>query len=661
MCTLNAAMSNLARAISMKEVLINIVSSLRHLFNSDVIQIMEYQPGSKTWSLLEGFCSAAYYQSDFRALTGIIETAQTKLLGGFPLVMDDLEIIYGLPQNNHPRLKSFLALPLLDKNKLIGGVFMAAAHKPNIPQQGCILLLLGNFIGNVIGNAKLFHMVENAKKEWEDTFDSISDMVAIIDKDFNIVRANKTMANKLGKHPREVVGKKCYELMHCQTHPINNCPHAKSLKNRESSSEEIVCFPDGTIHQVTTSPMYNKQREIIGTAHIAHDITEHKKLEQQLLQMQKMESLGTMAGGIAHDFNNLLEGILGYASYIKQQISPNNPIRKELEVIEDSAEKAGKLSKQLLTFARQEKYSPKPVNFNKIVESMVKLFSRTIDKTISVHYNFIDKDMIIDGDAGQLEQALLNICLNARDAMPKGGKIEIETRTVCLDENFTHQHVGLRPGHYMLLSISDTGMGISAKHKDKIFEPFFTTKASGQGTGLGLSMVYGIVKSHKGIINVYSEPNQGTAFKIFLPLSRERLDNMTKQPTVSKNLRGNETILVVDDETNIRKLMGKLLNNYGYKVYMAGDGCEAVDIFRQHSQEIDLIILDMITPRLSGREAYKTIKEIRSGIRVLLSSGYSPDNQMQDVLEDAQGFIQKPYRVEDLLVMVRDVLQNSGR
>ncbi len=656
MCMLNAAMSNLARASTLKEVLAVTLSTLRHLYKSEVISVQEFNEEDKTWSVLELFSSNPQFLAQFDCLKELQATAKTKLEQGFPLVVDDLGPFLPSPKSKSPQLQFLLALPLLGKNKIRGGIIMAGYSPSLIPQQGCILLLLGNYIGNVIGNAQLFHMVEHAKKEWEETFDSISDLVAIIDRDCRIIRANKALARKLKKHPRQIVGEKCYELLHCQDEPVADCPHMKTLQSKQPASGEIAYFSNRIIHQVTTSPIFGKQGEVVATAHIAHDISEHKKLEEQVLQMQKMDSLGALAGGIAHDFNNLLEGVLGYASYLTKNIARDNPIYEDLKVIEDSAEQAGNLSKQLLTFARKGDRQSQPVDLNQVVETVLKLLSRTLDKNIAIHQSCTEEEAIIEGDAGQLEQTLLNLCLNARDAMPNGGKLSIETQVVYLDRYFARYHLGIQPGHFTLLAVTDTGVGMSKATKGKIFEPFFSTKQADKGSGLGLAMVYGIIKNHKGYINVYSEKGKGSVFKVYLPLSDQKAVVVPREAVKIDSLRGNETILVVDDEDSIRKLLNKLLSQNGYKVLLAEDGQQAVDIFQEHKEEIDLVILDMITPRMNGREVYNLLKGFRADVRVILCSGYSPDSQIQELLDTAQGFVQKPYRVDELLSKVREAL-----
>ncbi len=660
LCMLNTAMNNLSRASKFDEVLSNIINISKELFNCKVIRIVELKQPGNIWNTLKEYSSSPGCLAEFNALQEVVGSAQEKFEQGLPLVVKNLNHV-GKFLKTKRQLHVLSAFPLFTKGKISGGIIQVSSTTPVIPQLDCILLLLGNYIGNVIGNAQLFQTVEHAKKEWENTFDSISDLVAIIDKDFNIIRVNKAFGVSVNKHPRYIIGKKCYELMHSQNQPAPNCPHLKTLKYKKSTTEEVECLSQSIIHQVTTSPILNQKGEIAASAHIAHNISERKKLEHQLLQMQKMESLGTLAGGIAHDFNNLLEGVLGYSSYLKKQVDPNNQIYQELQIIENSAEQAANLSKQLLTFARKGEYQLKPINVNSIIDNIIKLLSRTLDKNITILNSCNGENAVIEGDAGQLEQTILNLCINARDAMPQGGKLTIETQIVYLDKYFARYHMGIKPGHYVLMSISDTGIGMDKTTKRKIFEPFFTTKKKGQGTGLGMAMVYGIVKTHKGHIDVYSEKNKGTIIKVYLPLCKDSAELIPHKPVRKKYLHGHETILVVDDELMIRDLIGKLLKQNGYKVYMAEDGSQAVDVFKEHSKEIDLVILDMITPRMNGQEAYNSLKNIRKSIKVLLSSGYSPDEQMEDVIQKAQGFIQKPYRVEELLSKIRDALKQPSK
>ena len=417
---------------------------------------------------------------------------------------------------------------------------------------------------------------------------------------------------------------------------------------KTKDGEEMIGF-------ATVGGIRGANGEALGYRGIIKDVTEQKKLEGQFLQAQKMESIGTLAGGIAHDFNNILGGILGYASLIKMKLSEEDPFFSKIETIEKSALRAAELTAQLLGFARGGKYEAKQINLNDIADETLKIISRTFDKSIEIETSFRKQLPTVEGDAGQLEQVLMNLCVNARDAMDGGGKLIIETGVETPTEEYMRTHWDAKPGLYATLSVSDTGVGIDKNVLRKIFEPFFTTKEKGRGTGLGLSMVYGVVKNHDGYVSVYSELCVGTTFKVYLPVSGK--PESEENPEVEAPRGGSELILVVDDEEALRSLAREMLEAFGYRVLLAQNGEEAVKIYAEHGNEIDLAILDMVMPKMGGRETFLKLKELNPKVKALLSTGYSRDGRAQAILRSGvKGFIQKPYQVYELLAEVRKVL-----
>jgi len=393
---------------------------------------------------------------------------------------------------------------------------------------------------------------------------------------------------------------------------------------------------------------------------IIRDISEQKKMEQQLIQAQKMESIGVLAGGVAHDFNNLLAGILGYASLIKAQFEEGTPLYRYADVIERSATRASELTEKLLAFARGGKYKVEVINLNEIIEEVVTLLSRTIDKTIAIHKELAPDLFLVEADPSQMTQTLLNICVNARDAMPNGGILTLKTYNTYLEERFFPTGERSRPGYYVAVSVSDTGTGMSEAIKQRIFEPFFTTKERGKGTGLGLSMVYGIVRNHGGYIDVSSKLGQGTTFTIYLPVTIKGEQKQIKKEEGERLVGGNETILLIDDEEVIRELGKEILEKNGYKVLLAKDGEEGISVYQANKDQIDLVILDMIMPKKAGTEVFKALKSINPNVRVLLATGYSLNEQAQEILRNgALDFIQKPYQINDLLKIIRKVLDKK--
>ncbi|MEW6456816.1 MAG: MEDS domain-containing protein [Acidobacteriota bacterium] len=430
----------------------------------------------------------------------------------------------------------------------------------------------------------------------------------------------------------------------------------ETLRYRKDGEPVFVHF--------TASPVLIENKFRGGIA-IYRDITHRKKAEEEvkilqedLFQARKMEALGTLAGGIAHDFNNILQVILGNLELAKMDVDKAHPVYSRLDRIEKTSERASELTQQILGFARKGKYEIKNINVNDIISDVTKILLRTFEKTIEIKTN-LDKNLAsIEGTSGQIQQSILNVCMNAREAMPEGGKLLIATENVYLDEAFTKTHVGSKHGNYVMISISDTGIGMDRDILSRIFEPFFTTKEN--GTGLGLSMVYGIVKNHDGYIDVASEEGKGTTVKIYFPAllnspEKIKIFNEEKQETISS---GSGRILVVDDEELIRDLASDILKVLGYDVILAKDGMEAINIYKNEKDKIDLVLLDIIMPKLSGKETYLELKKINPDVKVIISSGYSKDGYAQEILDEgAHGFIQKPYQINQLGELLREVLK----
>jgi PAS domain S-box-containing protein len=423
-----------------------------------------------------------------------------------------------------------------------------------------------------------------------------------------------------------------------------------------------VIRKDGQRRILETSilPMKKSTGEITGFRGVARDVTdrikadrERRKLEERLRQADKMESIGTLAGGIAHDFNNLLMGIQGYASLALMNLDPIDPNYERLKRIEQQVQSGSDLTKQLLGFARGGRYEVKPSDMNDILEKTASMFGRT-RKEITMDRKYANDLWSAEVDRGQMEQMLLNLYVNAWQAMPGGGEITVETHNVVLEDRQAFPY-NMNPGRYVMISVTDTGEGIDEKIKDKIFDPFFTTKKFGRGAGLGLAMVYGIIKGHGGMINVDTSPGQGTTFNIYLPASQQAVVQEIAAP--AKIVGGTETILVVDDEGMVLKVCGELLESIGYRVLTVESGQEALDVYMEHGKEIDLVILDMIMPGMSGAETFDRLRGMNPDIRVLLSSGYSMNSEAKHIMDQGcNGFLQKPFLLERLSGKVRELL-----
>jgi two-component system cell cycle sensor histidine kinase/response regulator CckA len=418
-------------------------------------------------------------------------------------------------------------------------------------------------------------------------------------------------------------------------------------KRRDHSLYEI---------EATVSPIKNEAGEITNYVSVQRDVSHEVRLETQLRQAQKMEAIGTLAGGIAHDFNNLLMGIQGNISLSLLDLDTESPLAKNLKKIEQYVQNGVDLTKQLLGFARGGKYEISLLDLNDLVKEQNLMFSRT-NKDI-VFENEANQDLwSVEADRGQIEQVLMNLYLNAIQAMPGGGTVTTRTENVIIDQD-QYSPYFVRAGRYIRITIEDTGVGIDEKIQQRIFDPFFTTKEMGRGTGLGLASVYGIVKNHEGFINVYSKKGQGARFEINLPASGKVVSN--KEKAREEFVQGKETVLLVDDEDMIIDVAQRMLHKLGYKVFTARDGKEAVDVFRKYKGEIDVIVLDMIMPKMSGGEAFDRIKEIKPEIKVLLSSGYSINGQASEILNrGCNGFIQKPFNLQNLSKNLRAILEED--
>ena len=392
------------------------------------------------------------------------------------------------------------------------------------------------------------------------------------------------------------------------------------------------------------------------------DITERKQLEEQFHQAQKMEAVGRLAGGVAHDFNNLLTAILGSADLVLESLKPAAAEREEVEEIRKAALRAADLTRQLLAFSRQQVVAPTVLNPNTVVADMDKLLRRLLGEDVALRAVLAPDLATVKADPSQLEQVLLNLAVNARDAMPNGGKLTIETQNVELDQEYVRGHLAAQPGSYVMLAVSDTGVGMDAATQARIFEPFFTTKERGKGTGLGLATVYGIVKQSGGWIWVYSEPGQGTTFKVYLPRVTEPAAPAAPSPARPVSVRGSETILVVEDEEVIRKLVQKVLKANGYTVLVAGTGSDAERVAGAHAGPIHLLMTDVVLPGLNGREVARRLVAQRAGIRVLFLSGYTDDAIVHHgVLDPGVAFLQKPFSPAVLGRKVREVLDSPAK
>ena len=423
------------------------------------------------------------------------------------------------------------------------------------------------------------------------------------------------------------------------------------LRINTAVGNEVSVRALGQVHKKDGRPI-----KVVGTF---QDISERKKLEEQLRQSHKMEAIGTLAGGVAHDFNNILMAIIGFGTMAQNRIKDDEKTKEFIKGILVSAERAAELTHSLLAFSRKQTITLKQVDLNDIVRKFNKMLIRVIGEDIKVTIMLINRELAVMADRGQIEQVMLNLATNARDAMPDGGELTIQTGMVNVDSSYAEGHLFENTGMYAVLTVSDTGMGMDQKTRENIFEPFFTTKEVGKGTGLGLAMVYGIVKQHGGDINVYSEPGKGTTFMVYLPMIATKAEEKSESAE-SAPLGSGETILLAEDDPQVRKVTGMYLREFGYRVIEAGNGEEAVKRFLENKDTIAIVLLDVIMPVKNGRDAYEEIKKLNPNIKAIFMSGYTDDIiSRKGVLQEGLDFIPKPINPDTLIRKVRDVLDRE--
>jgi len=540
------------------------------------------------------------------------------------------------------------------------------------------LIAYDGIIEDITERKQMEEALQRSEAKYRDLVETSYDLIWQINTDGRFIYLNPAWKNTLGYGIDEMLGRKFSDFQK----PDIAEQHRKFFQENFISQKQIRLGRKGKkfinyetrlmsksgeeVYLVANAiPMCDAAGNIIGRQGTAMDITsrkkadeEKRKLEKQLFQAQKMESIGRLAGGIAHDFNNILTGIMGYAELLKNRFNDTSTNDgRAADVIFNGAERAANLTKQLLGFAQEGKYNLVPLNINDVIKDSLKVAEKIFEKKIKVTLNFEKHINKVEADKNQLDQVLMNLLINAKDAMPSGGEIHIKTETVCFDTRYTEKVPELEPGCYVKISVTDTGTGMPKEVQERIFDPFFTTKGSGKGTGLGLATVYGIIKNHKGHINVCSEIGAGTTFTICLPVSEKEIVEKEEDITV---ITGDERILIVDDEAIIRNLAKEMLEMLEYKVLLAENGIEAVKIYREKKDEIDLVLLDMIMPDMAGRETFFELKKINPDVKAILLSGFSQDDKANEILnEGVQGFIPKPFKMHELSRIIAGVLKNS--
>jgi PAS domain S-box-containing protein len=497
-------------------------------------------------------------------------------------------------------------------------------------------------------------------------YETVSDSLFYVDVEedgrYRFTSVNRAFVSTTGLEHNQVVGKRVDEVIPEPSLTVMLQKYGEAIRERRVVRwEETAEYPRGRLTgEVSIAPVFDDAGTCTHLVGARHDTTERQRLEAQFRQAQKMESVGQLAGGIAHDFNNLLTVINGTAELAIEQLREGDPLHDDLQEIRRAGERAAALTRQLLAFSRKQILQPQVLNLNTVVAEMESMLRRLIGENIELVV-VPTKDLgRVKADPGQMEQVIANLAVNARDAMPQGGKLTVEMQSVEIDERYARDHgVAVKPGPYLMLAISDTGVGMDEITRARIFEPFFTTKAPGKGTGLGLSTVYGIIKQSDGFIWAYSEVGQGTSFKVYLPQVAEVAVSKRHNQTVAPG-QGTETILLVEDVEGLRKLAKRMLESAGYTVLTAANGDEALLVLQRYKQPLHLMVTDVVMPGMSGRTLAERFDATHPGMKVLYMSGYTDDVVVRHgVLDEGMPFLSKPFAVVELTRKVRQVLDSD--
>jgi two-component system, cell cycle sensor histidine kinase and response regulator CckA len=631
------------------------------------IALIDPEADLATITYVSGIASPVRQKGSTFPLPGTVVEMAAQKGSGTIVLMEDREELEALGPNLlrafDAGIRSRMVVPLSSRDQIIGSLDIRSA-KPEAYTERDLRLAesIASQIAGAIAGARLYGELKQAEialRESEVKYRAVVDTSLVgfcIIQDGLFKFVNKRFCDIYGYSYEEFVNGMDFLF---PIHPDDKKMVEESVAKRLSGELERVehefraIRKDGdviTVKVLGSSIVYDGRPATTGSV---IDVTREKALESQFFQAQKMEAIGVLAGGIAHDFNNILMTILGYTSLMLMDTDPENQNYEQLQIIERQVQSAAELTKQLLGFARGGKYEIKTTDLNGLLTRSVDMFGRT-KKEISVHCAYDESLWNVDIDRGQMEQVFLNLFVNAWQAMPGGGEIYVETRNVVLDDPIL-QVGSIKKGKYVKVSVTDTGEGMDDATRQRIFEPFFTTKTMGRGAGLGLATVYGIVKNHGGAINVYSEKGQGSTFNLYLPASDKPFEEEHRE--TAQVLKGSGTILLVDDQDAVLNVGRVILDKLGYKVFTARSGDEAVKVYQERNGGVDLVILDMIMPGMSGGETFAALKKLNNHIKVILSSGYSVNDQVLKVMEQGcNGFIQKPFNVPDLSRKIRESL-----
>ncbi|MCX6360173.1 MAG: response regulator [Armatimonadetes bacterium] len=524
---------------------------------------------------------------------------------------------------------------------------------------------VANILGEAFSSARARAALAQTAIEWQQTFDATSSAIWILDQDQRIIRSNRAAEAYFGQPCERMLGLHCWEIAHGTTAPVCECPALRAFRTMQRESIEMP-IGDRWV-DVTVDPFQNADGLCAGAVHTVRDITERKEADAererllgQLAQAQRTEAVGRLAGGVAHDFNNMLMAVLNYTELARDCVEPDHPVMECLDEIESVSQRSANLTRQLLAFARRQTIAPTVLDLNTEIGSMLKMLRRLIGEHIDLVWKPAQDLWPVKADPSQIDQVLANLSVNARDAMPGTGTLTVETANITADAACSLLTSDALPGDYVMVSVNDTGHGIDADTMQHIFEPFYTTKAFGEGTGLGLATVFGIIQQNAGFVNVTSEPGRGTAFRIYLPKSAAIPPAVAPAPGATQQPGSGETILLVEDERAIRVSTERLLERLGYRVLAAGAPAEALLLAQEWHQTIDLLLTDVVMPEMSGRELATRLLELRPGLRCLYMSGYTASVIAQHgVLDEGVRFLSKPFTRDALARGVRAALDDT--
>lgn len=580
-------------------------------------------------------------------------------------VMDGLAMAREI-KNIEPATRIIITTAYTDPDFLINSIGIKVDSYVIKPVDSAMLISAIDRCSEII---RLEHKVKQQRRFSDVVMNTINDAVYIINvKDMTITAANRIFLEHTGLEEKNIIGRKCFEITHKRTTPCqapeDPCPIQETLRTGNTKNYEHIHYDvngNKIYVDVSTSPIRNDKGEITHALHVDRNITEKKHLEEKLLHAQKLEAVGRLAGGIAHDFNNILTAVIGYGSLIRSNLSADDHNRRFIEHVLSASEKAASLTRSLLIFSRKQLINLKPSSINDIIRNIEKILNRLIGEDIEMRIEMSSENLMIMADSGQIEQVFMNLATNARDAMPNGGFLKIRTESIFISEQYIKERISPKPGAYVCISVTDTGTGMDEQTRLNIFEPFFTTKEAGKGTGLGLAVSYGIITQHGGAINVYSEPGEGTIFKIYLPLisSAEYVERSQEQPAVIFT-KGTETILLAEDNIEVRELIKTLLEGAGYTVITAADGEDALEKFKSNAKNIDIIITDVVMPKKNGKDVHDEIKKLQPDIKTLFMSGYTDEIIHKKGLFNSNiNFISKPVIPDIFLKKVREILNGN--